>query len=381
MRKQSQSSPAPPRQRSAATPTGYPEMLAEIKAQVAAARTKALLAANSELIVLYWQIGQQILANERRRGWGAKVVDRLSADLRREMPEMRGFSPRNLRYMRELARAWGPRRTREEILQQAAARLPWSHNIVLLDSLKDADARTWYATRAVQHGWSRKVLVAQIAGDLRRRQGGALTSFSETLPAEDSELLADTLKDPYNFEFLNLSERAQERDLEQALLNDVQAFLMEMGEGFAFAGRQFLLRVPDAETGKQQEFFLDLLFYNYLLRRFVVIDLKIEDFKPEFAGKMSFYLNAVDELLRQPQDEPSIGLILCPGRNRTVTEWALRGVQTPVAVARYLTDGTALSGEAPCELRPALPELPSLASKLMAATSASGRPRDGVRSS
>lgn len=381
MRKQSQSSPTPPRPRSAATPTGYPEMLAEIKAQVAAARTKALLAANSELIVLYWQIGQQILANERRRGWGAKVVDRLSADPRREMPEMRGFSPRNLRYMRELARAWGPRRTREEILQQAAARLPWSHNIVLLDSLKDADARTWYATRAVQHGWSRKVLVAQIAGDLRRRQGGALTSFSETLPAEDSELLADTLKDPYNFEFLNLSERAQERDLEQALLNDVQAFLMEMGEGFAFAGRQFLLRVPDAETGKQQEFFLDLLFYNYLLRRFVVIDLKIEDFKPEFAGKMSFYLNAVDELLRQPQDEPSIGLILCPGRNRTVTEWALRGVQTPVAVARYLTDGTALSGEAPCELRPALPELPSLASKLMAATSASGRPRDGVRSS
>lgn len=368
-----------------ATPPGYPELLTEIKTQVAAARTRALLAINSELIVLYWQIGAQILTSEQQRGWGAKVIDRLSADLRREMPLMSGLSPRNLRYMRDLARAWGPALSREEMLQQPVARLPWGHNIVLLDKLEDEAERTWYATKAVQHGWSRKVLVAEIASRLRERQGGALTSFASTLPERDSELLADAIKDPYNFEFLCLPERAKERDLEQALLSDVQSFLMEMGEGFALAGRQFLLRVPDVESGEEQEFYLDLLFYNYLLRRFVAIDLKIETFKPEFAGKMSFYLSAIDELHRQPDDKPSIGLILCPGRNRTVTEWALRGIETPVAVARYLTDGTAFSKEAPRELRPALPALPELAEQLRQAVHEQGGqtsrppPMSGVR--
>jgi predicted nuclease of restriction endonuclease-like (RecB) superfamily len=168
-------------------------------------------------------------------------------------------------------------------------------------------------------------------------KSSALSSFERALPAPDSELVRDAIKDPYNFEFLNLSAEAKERDLDLALLNDVQSFLMEMGHGFALVGRQFPLRVPDEETGEEQEFFVDLLFYNYILRRFVVIDLKIEDFKPEFAGKMNFYLNVVDELQRQPADEPSIELILCPGRNKTVTEWALRGVDTPVAVARYIT--------------------------------------------
>lgn len=167
---------------------------------------------------------------------------------------------------------------------------------------------------------------SEIASDLRGRQGHALSSFEHALPAPDSELVRDAIKDPYNFEFLGLSQEAKERDLELALLNDVQSFLVEMGRGFALVGRQFPLRVRDAETGEEQEFFIDLLFYNYILRRFVVIDLKIEDFKPEFAGKMNFYLNAIDELERQPQDEPSIGLVLCPGRNKTVTEWALRGV-------------------------------------------------------
>jgi predicted nuclease of restriction endonuclease-like (RecB) superfamily len=216
----------------------------------------------------------------------------------------------------------------------------------------------------VQHRWSRKVLEAQIATDLWGRQGGALTSFEHALPEPDSELVRDAIKDPYNFEFLSLSKRAKERDLELALLNDVQSFLMEMGRGFALVGRQFPLRVVDEETGEEDEFFVDLLFYNYLLRRFVVIDLKVEDFKPEFTGKMGFYLTAVDELERQPGDEPSIGLVLCPGRGKTVTEWALRAVDAPVAVARYTTGEVTLTQTPPPEMTPALPDLPVLASEL-----------------
>jgi predicted nuclease of restriction endonuclease-like (RecB) superfamily len=208
------------------------------------------------------------------------------------------------------------------------------------------------------------VLDAQISTDLRARQGKALSSFARTLPAPDSELVRDAIKDPYHFEFLKLGAEAKERDLELALLNDVQSFLMEMGQGFALVGRQAPLRVGDEETGQEQEFYLDLLFYNYLLRRFVVIELKIEDFKPEFAGKMNFYLNALDELHRGEGHKPAIGLILCPGRNKTVTEWALRGIDTPVAVARYTTGDTALTDQAPAELKPALPDLPDPAKEL-----------------
>jgi len=345
-------------------PADYPRFLAEIKARIAAARTRAVLAVNSELIRLYWEIGHEILEREDRQGWGAKVVDRLAIDLRRELPGITGFSPRNLRYMREFARAWSMCKTSEEMLQQPAARLPWGHHMILLDKIKDADERTWYAGQAVENGWSRNVLQAQIATDLRGRQGNALTSFDHALPAPDSELVRDAIKDPYNFEFLDMSTRVKERDLEQALLNDVQSFLMEMGRGFALVGRQFPLRIVDEETGKEEEFFIDLLFYNYLLRRFVVIDLKVEDFKPEFTGKMSFYLTAVDELERQTGDEPSIGLVLCPGRSRTVTEWALRGIDSPVAIARYTTNEVTLTQTPPPEMKPALPDLPALASEL-----------------
>ncbi|HEY5342747.1 MAG TPA: PDDEXK nuclease domain-containing protein [Solirubrobacteraceae bacterium] len=356
------SDPAPVR-RSDALPADYPQFLAEIKARIGAARTRAVLAVNSELIRLYWEIGHEILEREQREGWGAKVINRLAADLRREFPDMTGLSLRNLRYMRAFARAW-PAESPSSIVQQPAAQLPWAHNMVILDKLKDADDRTWYASQAVENGWSRKVLQAQIATDLRGRQGGALTSFARTLPAPDSELVRDAIKDPYNFEFLGMSTRAKERDLEQALLNDVQSFLMEMGRGFALVGRQFPLRVVDEETGEEDEFFIDLLFYNYLLRRFVVIDLKVEDFKPEFTGKMSFYLTAVDELERQAGDEPSIGLVLCPGRSKTVTEWALRGIDSPVAIARYTTGEVTLTQTPPPEMKPALPDLPALASEL-----------------
>jgi predicted nuclease of restriction endonuclease-like (RecB) superfamily len=354
----------PPTSRADELPAAYPQFLAEIKARIAAARTRAVLAVNSELIQLYWEIGHEILERQGREGWGAKIIDRLASDLRREFPDMTGLSRSNLKYMRAFAEAWPPEEDGRAIGQQPVGQLPWGQNIALLTKLDDRDARLWYAHEAVENGWSRSVLQAQIVSDLRGRQGGALTSFEHALPESDSELVRDAIKDPYNFEFLGLSKEAKERDLEQALLNDVQSFLMEMGRGFALVGRQFPLRVTDEETGEEDEFFIDVLFYNYLLRRFVVIDLKVEDFKPEFTGKMSFYLTAVDELERQPGDEPSIGLVLCPGRRKTVTEWALRGVDSPVAVARYRTSDVTLTEIPPAEMKPALPELPQLASEL-----------------
>jgi len=360
-------------QRAAQPPADYPLFLAELKARIAAARTRAALAVNSELIKLYWEIGHNILERERQEGWGAKVIDRLSADLRRDFPEMRGLSRSNLHYMRLLAAAWPD----EEIVPQAVGQLPWGHIRCLLDKLEDSASRLWYAARALENGWSRKVLQAQIASDLRGRQGSALTSFQYSLPKPASELIGDAIKDPYNFEFLGLSEQAKERDLELALLNDIQSFLVEMGRGFALVGRQFPLRILDEESGQEQDFYIDLLFYNYILRRFVVVDLKIEDFKPEFAGKMNFYLHAIDELERQPGDEPSIGLILCPGRNRTVTEWALRGVHSPVAVARYTTAEMTLTNTPPSELQRALPDLPKLAGELSGLVEAAGVIYDG----
>jgi predicted nuclease of restriction endonuclease-like (RecB) superfamily len=352
--------PAPPAPQ---VPADYPPFLAELKARIDAARIRAALAINTELIKLYWEIGHDILLREGREGWGAKVIDRLAADLRREFPDMTGLSSRNLRYMRAFAQAW-PAEDPSSFLQQPAAQLPWGHNMLLLDKLDELAARLWYAAKAFENGWSRKVLQTHIATDLRGRHGSALSSFDRALPPPDSELVRDAIKDPYNFEFLHLSAQARERDLELALLNDIQSFLMEMGRGFALAGRQFPLKVPDRDTGESHEFFLDLLFYNYILRRFIVIDLKIEDFKPEFAGKMGFYLTALDELERQPRDEPAIGLILCPGRARTVTEWALRSVDAPVAVARYTTADLTLTPTPPADLKPALPELPTLASEL-----------------
>lgn len=359
-----------PEHRAEALPSGYGAFLSEIKDKVTAARSRAMVAANAIVITSYWEIGRGVLEREEEEGWGARVIDRLAKDLRREFPDMTGLSPRNLRYMKTLAGIW------PEELPQAVATLPWGHVRLLLDKLDDTEDREWYASGAVEHGWSRAVLETQVRSDLRGRKGAALTSFERALPAPDSDLARDALKDPYNFEFLNLAAEAKERDLELALLNDVQKFLMEMGEGFALVGRQFPLRVIDDESGEEAEFFLDLLFFNYKLKRFVVIDLKIEDFKPEFASKMGFYLEAVDELVREPDHEPSIGLILCPGRNKTVTQWALRTLSSPVAVARYTTGDVTLVDDAPAELKPALPALPELASELEGIAGAADRVYD-----
>lgn len=321
-------------------PDTYGQLLAELKERIAAARLRAGLAVNRELILLYWSIGRDILTRQQKEGWGTRVIDRLAADLHHAFPETTGLSARNLKYMRAFAEAW-PNLT---FVQQVVALLPWGHNVRLLDSVKAASEREWYARQAIEHGWSRNVLVHQIESGLFDRQGTALTNFARTLPPERSELAQQILKDPYNFDFLAFSSDVLERELERGLVEHLRSLILELGKGFAFVGSQHPLEIGG------QDYFLDLLFYHLRLRCFVVIDLKIEDFKPEFAGKMNFYLSAVDDLLRHPDDAPSIGIILCKGRNKIVVEYALRDTSKPMGVAQYR-----LSASLPDQLKRDLP--------------------------
>lgn len=304
---------------------GYTALLGDLKERIRSARLRAALAVNQELVLLYWSIGRDILARQLDEGWGARVIDRLSADLRRDFPEMTGLSARNLKYMRAFAEAHPDR----EVVQQVVARLPWGHNVRLVEAVKNQAERLWYARQAIEHGWSRNVLVHQIESGLFHRQGKAATNFGRTLPSPQSELAQQLIKDPYSFDFLALGPEVSERQLERGLLEHVRALILELGKGFAFVGSQYHLEVAG------QDYYLDLLFYHLRLRCFVVIDLKIEEFKPEFAGKMNFYLSAADDLLRHPDDAPSIGIILCKGRNAMVVEYALRGAAKPMGVAEY----------------------------------------------
>lgn len=327
-------------------PPSYGALLSELQERIRGARLRAALAVNQELVTLYWGIGADILARQRDEGWGAKVIDRLADDLRRAFPEMTGLSARNLRYMRAFAEAYPD----PGFVQQVVARLPWGHNVRLLEAVKDPAEREWYARQAIESGWSRDVLAHQVASGLYGRQGRALTNFARTLPAERSELARQLVKDPYSFDFLSLGPDMLERDLERGLVEHLRALILELGKGFAFVGSQYHLEIGG------QDYYLDLLFYHLRLRCFVVIELKMGEFEPEFAGKMNFYLSAVDDRLRHPDDGPSIGIILCRGRNEVVVEYALRDTAKPMGVARYR-----LSPALPDELRRELPTVEELA--------------------
>ena len=273
-------------------PESYPDLLAALKARIHGARLRAAVSVNRELILLYWEIGHDLLLRQSAEGCGTGVIDRLAGDLRRDFPDMTGLSPRNLKYMRAFAEA----RPDRAIVQQLVAQLPWGHNLRLLEALKLPEERAWYARQAVEHGWSRAVLVHQIDVRLIERAGKAPTNFARTLPSPQSDLARELLKDPYDFEFLAAGADISERELERGLLDNLRALLLELGKGFAFVGRQYHLEIGD------QNFYLDLLFYHLCLRCFVVIDLKIDEFKPEYAGKMNFYSSAIDDLLRHPSD-------------------------------------------------------------------------------
>lgn len=309
---------------------GYAELVTELKQRITEARLRAALSVNRELVLLYWGIGRDILSRQANEGWGTKVIDRLAADLGRAFPGMTGLSARNLKYMRAFAEAWPDL----EFVQQVVALLPWGHNVRLLDAVKAAPERAWYARQAIENGWSRNVLVHQIESGLFTRQGNALTNFTRTLPAAQSELAQQILKDPYSFDFLSFGPEMLERDLERGLVEHLRALVLELGKGFAFVGSQYHLEVAD------QDYYLDLLFYHLRLRCFVVIELKIEDFRPEFAGKMNFYLSAVDDQLRHKDDQPTIGIILCKGRNELVVEYSLRDTTKPMGVAQYIVSAS-----------------------------------------
>ena len=305
---------------------GYDEFLKSLKERIKISQIRAALSVNRELLQLYWRIGRDILERQQSLGWGASVIDRLANDLKTAFPGQSGFSPRSLKYMRKFAEIWPD----EQFVQQPIAQLPWGHHITLMEVAKTPEDRLWYAQAAREHGWSRNILIQQIESGLKKRQGRAATNFHVALPSPQSDLAQQVLKDPYCFDFLTLGKDAKERELEQALIANLRDFLLELGAGFAFVGRQHHLEVAG------DDFYTDLLFYHLKLHCYVVIDLKMDGFKPEYAGKMQFYVAVVDDKLRDKNiDGPTIGLIMCRAKKHEIVEYALRGTTSPVGVSTY----------------------------------------------
>ncbi|TAG25956.1 MAG: DUF1016 domain-containing protein [Burkholderiales bacterium] len=326
----------------------YSQWLTELKALIRSSRVKASLAVNRELVLLYWRIGSEIIARQAQQGWGAKVIEQLAHDLRSEFPDMKGLSPRNLKYMRSFAESWPD----EAIVQQLAAQIPWFHNCVILDKIKDPTLRQWYIQQTTAHGWSRAALEYQIETQLHTRLGQAQNNFARTLPAPQSELARDLVKDPYAFDFLSLTDAVNERSIEKALITHLRDFLIELGVGFAFVGSQYKLDIEG------DEFYIDLLFYHTKLHCYVVIELKNTEFKFEYTGQLNGYLAAVDDLVRDAAvDLPTIGIILCKSKKKTMVEYALRGVDTPMGVSTFRTT-------LPHAVLGSLPSIETLAEKL-----------------
>ncbi|MDP2807829.1 MAG: PDDEXK nuclease domain-containing protein [bacterium] len=370
----------------------YLTFLSDIKTRIRQAQTRAALSVNRELILLYCDIGRMIAERQQREGWGAAVIPRLARDIHNELPEVKGFSERNIGRMIAFYKAYPtmsailpqpaaklplggkpsfpaaqmepsimiPQAVAKSgvggpglILQQLASELPWGHNVLLMEKVKDLATRLWYMRQTIKQGWSRNVLALMIDNRVHQRQGAAVTNFADRLPPEQSDLAQQALKDPYIFDFLTLMEPFHERELETGLLRHVQKFLLELGQGFAFVGRQYHVEVG------QDDFYLDLLFYHLQLRCFVAIDLKKGAFKAEYAGKMNFYCNVVDDRLRHANDNPTIGLILCQDKNRLVAEYALKGVNKAIGVSQYQ-----LTRALPKELRSSLPSVEDLEAEL-----------------
>ncbi len=330
-------------------PEGYALWLDELKGRIHGAQQRAALAVNRELVQLYWQIGRDILQRQATQGWGSKVIERLAHDLRVAFPGMKGFSRANLMYMRAFAEAWPD----AAIVQQAVGQLPWGHNLVLLSRLKAPEIRLAYAQAAIEHGWSRNVLNIHIETRRLERSGQAITNFVERLPMPGSDLAQQSLKDPYLFDFLDVGNEADEREIESALVKHITQFLLELGAGFAFVGRQVHLEVGG------DDFFIDLLFYHLKLRCYVVIELKAEKFKPEHLGQLGFYITAVDRQVKAKQDAPTIGLLLCKSKNEVVAEYALGDKSQPMGVAEYK-----LLESLPKELQTNLPSIEQIEREL-----------------
>lgn len=347
-------------------PTRYTALLADIKQRIQTAQTRAIISVNQELIRLYWEIGALIDHRQQTEGWGTGVIPKLAIDLKNELPaEIKGFSERNLKRMLAFHRAYADipivpqavaqlqKQTESTKVPQAVAQLQdltdlllclgWGQHMMLLEKIKDRNTRFWYMQQSIEQGWGRNILTLMIENHLHLRQGKVVTNFNQRLPSPQSDLIQQALKDPYIFDFLSLTEPYHERELETGLLHHLQKFLLELGQGFAFVGRQYPLTIGD------QDFYIDLLFYHLKLRCFIIIELKKGVFKPEYAGKINFYCNVIDDQLKHVTDQPTIGLILCQNKNAVVAEYTLRGFNTPIGISQY-------------ELTRALPK--ELASKL-----------------
>jgi predicted nuclease of restriction endonuclease-like (RecB) superfamily len=332
-------------------PPDYAAWLADLKARIQQQRLRVVLASNAVMVLLYWDIGRSILDKQDVQGWGSRVIDRLAADLREAFPEMKGFSPRNLKYMRAFAAAWPD----PEIVQQSVAQLSWRHNLALLEKLRSPDDRLWYAAKTLEYGWSSNILVLQIEAQAHRRQGKAQTNFPATLPPPDSDMAVQVFKDPYLFDFLGTDAPRREAELEQGLVTHMQKFLLELGQGFAFVGRQVHLEIGD------DDFYLDLLFYHLKLRRYVVIELKARKFQPGDGAQLGMYMTAVDRLLCHPNDKPTLGLLLVREKNRVLVEYALGGSAKPISVAEW---DTRLTHALPEELQASLPTIEEIEAEL-----------------
>jgi predicted nuclease of restriction endonuclease-like (RecB) superfamily len=344
--------------------TTYISLFSEIKVRIRQAQVKATMAANAQMIAMYWDIGKMISERQNLEGWGTNVIHRLSVDLKNELPELKGFSERNLGRMLQFANEYSilpqavaklqiTENHKDIILQQAVAKLeskeksvlpqtvakieneqlllsiPWGHNLLLIEKIKDIETRFWYMKQTVENGWSRDVLRAMIKSNAFERKGSVVNNFDNRLTDLQSELVKQTLKDPYIFDFLTLAEPFAERELEIELIKHIEKFLLELGTGFAFVGRQYHIEVGD------KDFNIDLLFYHLKMRCFVVIDLKKGEFKPEHAGKMNFYCSVIDDVLKHKNDEPTIGLILCENKNKIIAEYALRDNTKPIGISEY----------------------------------------------
>lgn len=346
--------------------SNYQQVVNELKERIKQARLKASWAVNKEMLLVYWEIGNTILEQQELEGWGAKIIDKLAIDLLLEFPDFKGLSVRNLKYMRAFAEAY-PDFSHSSIVQQnaaqlqnteiqpvafvqqAVAQLPWGHHVVILDRVKDLQQRLFYIQKCIENKWSRSILIEQIGSVLFLRQGNAITNFKSTLPDIHSDLAQQTLKNPYVFDFLSLGEEMQERDLERALIHHLKKFMLELGRGYAYIGNQKNINVCG------DDYFLDLLFYNYQLHCFVVFELKIGDFKPEFAGKLNFYVNTINEQLKGLNDNPTIGVLLCKTPNETVVKYSLQGIETPLGVSEYI-----LQSALPSKLKGEIPSIEEL---------------------
>jgi predicted nuclease of restriction endonuclease-like (RecB) superfamily len=303
----------------------YNSFLIDIKKQIKLSQQKAFNAVNQEMILLYFTIGALIERRQKELGWGAKVIDKLSQDILHEFPNMSGFSTRNIKLMVQFYKEYA----NDEIGQLSVAQIPWTHNIILIQKIKDKALRYWYMQKILQNGWSKDILALMIKSEVHKREGNLISNFKQILPPFESDLVQQSFKDPYRFDFLTITEPFREKEIENSLIKHMERFLIELGSGFAFVGRQYKLEIGE------DDFYIDLLFYHLKLRCFVVVELKKGKFKPEYSGQVNFYCSAIDSVLAQKEDKPTIGLILCQEKNEIVAEYSLKNMSQPIGISEY----------------------------------------------